>query len=166
MQTSEIISVNLWQILISLANLVIIFLILKKFLFAPVQKMLNQRQASVDKEYAEAAAANEKAQQDQAAWEQKIATAEAEAENILKNAAGTARDHGDRLVADAKEKAEEILRQAQTDAELERRKAEETIKQEIVVVSTALAEKMLEREVNAADHQGLIDSFLEEIGHE
>ena len=33
MQTLEIISVNLWQILISLANLLIIFLILKKFLY-------------------------------------------------------------------------------------------------------------------------------------
>ena len=33
-QSLDIISVNLWQILISLANLLIIYLILKKVLFA------------------------------------------------------------------------------------------------------------------------------------
>ena len=32
MPTLDVVSVNLWQILISLANLIIIFLIVKKFL--------------------------------------------------------------------------------------------------------------------------------------
>ena len=45
MPTLDVVSVNIWQILISLANLVIIFLIVKKFLFAPVQRMLAERQA-------------------------------------------------------------------------------------------------------------------------
>ena len=44
MQTLDVISVNLWQILISLINLFLLFLILKKFLFKPVKKVLDQRQ--------------------------------------------------------------------------------------------------------------------------
>ena len=55
-------------------------------------------------------------------------------------------------------------RQAETQAELEMRKAEEGIKKEIVEVSTALANKLLEREINADDHRDLIDSFIEKIG--
>ena len=47
-QSLDIISVNLWQILISLANLLIIYLILKKVLFAKVQGVLNTRQQSGD----------------------------------------------------------------------------------------------------------------------
>ena len=35
LQTLDIISVNIWQILISLINLLIMYLILKKFLFGP-----------------------------------------------------------------------------------------------------------------------------------
>ena len=42
----------------------------------------------------------------------------------------------------------------------------ETIKEQIVDVSTALAEKMLEREVNADDHKALIDDFISKIGDE
>ena len=47
---------------------------------------------------------------------------------------------------------------------MERRKAEEGIRKEIVEVSSALAEKLLEREVSADDHRRLIDTFIDEIG--
>lgn len=164
MQTLEIISVNLWQILISLANLLLIFLILKKFLFKPVQKVMNQRQAEVDKQYADAEQAAAEARQDKAAWAEKLAGADDEAAARLKAADATAREHGDRLVADARNKAEDIVRQAKNEAALEKAKAEAAMKEEIVQVSTALAEKMLEREIATADHQQLIDSFLDEIG--
>ena len=43
-QTLDVISVNLWQIIISLCNLLIMFWILKKFLFRPVQNIIAQRQ--------------------------------------------------------------------------------------------------------------------------
>lgn len=163
MQTLEIISVNLWQILISLANLLLIFFILKKFLFKPVKKVMDKRQAMVEEQFAVAKAAEDKALADKAAYEQKLATAQAKADSILKAADATAREHGDRLVAEAKEKAASILRQAEADAALEHKKAEEAIRAEIVEVSTQLAEKMLRREIRVADHQVMIDSFLEDI---
>ena len=46
-QSLDIISVNLWQILISRANLLIISLILKTVLFAKVQGVMNTRQSQV-----------------------------------------------------------------------------------------------------------------------
>ena len=164
MQPSEIISVNLWQILISLANLALIFFGIKLFLFKPINKMLEQRQQQVDAEYAAAEAAAADARADKAQWAEKLAEADEEADARLKAADETARQHGDRLVADAKAKAEDILRRAQNDAALEMTKAEAAMKEEIVVLSTELAQKMLEREVNAADHKAMIDSFLGEIG--
>ena len=47
-QSLDVISVNFWQILISLANLTILFLILKKFLYKPVTKVLTDRQNAVE----------------------------------------------------------------------------------------------------------------------
>ena len=72
LQSLDVISVNLWQILISLANLVILFLILKKFLFKPVKKVLDQRAASVESEYSEAERAKAEAQADRDAWDEKM----------------------------------------------------------------------------------------------
>ena len=47
MQSLDVISVNIWQILASLANLVLLFLMVKKFLYKPVKKMLEQRQNAI-----------------------------------------------------------------------------------------------------------------------
>ena len=62
MQNLGIISVNLWQILISLANLTILFLLLKKFLYKPVTKMLEERRTQIDKDYSDAASAKQSAE--------------------------------------------------------------------------------------------------------
>ena len=163
-QTLEIISVNLWQILISLANLLLIYIILKKLLWKPVKKVMDQRQAMVDDQFAAAEAAEEEANRDKAEWAARLATADAEADARIQAADETARRHGDRIVADARAKAQGILRQAEAEAALERQKAEAGIKQEIAAVGTQLAEKMLEREINPEDHRQMIESFLDEMG--
>ena len=56
MQSLEVISVNIWHILISLCNLLILFLIVKRFLFKPVKKALEKRDADIGERYS---AANE-----------------------------------------------------------------------------------------------------------
>ena len=164
MQTLEIISVNLWQILISLANLLVIFLILKKFLFKPVTKVMDDRKAMVDKQFADAEAAQAEADANKAQWTEKLAGADQEAADRIAAADETARRHGERVVADAKDKAAGIIRQAEAEAVLERQKAEAGIKREIATVGAQLAEKMLEREMNATDHEKMIDAFLDEMG--
>ena len=166
MQTLDVISVNLWQILISLANLFLLFLILKKFLFKPVKNVLDKRQSELDESYAAAKEAEEQAEAHRASYESKLAEANARADAILEDATSTAKTRGEKIVAEAKERADGILRTAEFEAELERKKAEAGIKREIVEVSGALAEKMLEREINTEDHRVLIDSFIEKIGDE
>lgn len=164
MQALPIISVNIWHILISLANLLILFFIVKKFLYKPVKETLDKRQAEIDGQYAAAAAAQADAEQNRAAWEKQMETANATAENTIREAAETATRRADRIVADAREQADGILRRAEASAALERRNAEASMREEIVVVSTQIAEKLLEREVSADDHRELIDSFLDRIG--
>ena len=164
MQTLDIISVNLWQILISLANLFLLFLIIKKFLFKPIKNVIEQRQKEIDDQYAAAESAEQEANENRKTWEDKLSKADEQADAILQNATENAKNRGEKLVAEAKEKAEGIIRAAQTEAELERRKAADGIKREIVEVSGALTEKMLEREINTEDHRALIDSFIEKIG--
>lgn len=164
MQTLEIISVNIWNALVSLCNLLLLYLILKKFLYKPVKKVLSQRQAAIDEQYASAQNAERDANDTKKAWEQKMLAAEDEADNILKTATVNAENRGNKIVAEAKEKADVIIRQAQNEAQLEVKKAQAGIKEEIVNVSVALTEKMLNREIDAEDHRELIDSFIREIG--
>ena len=114
--------------------------------------------------YADAKDAADAAMAEKQQWEEKLESANIQADEIIKDASETAGIRGDKIVADAKEKAESIIRQAEAEAELRLKKAEAGIKTEIVNVSYALTEKMLEREINAEDHRALIDSVIEKIG--
>ena len=163
-QSLDVISVNLWDILISLANLLILFILVKKFLFKPVKKVLEKRQREIDEKYAVADQAALAAQKDKKEWEEKLQGVTAEADSILSTASENAKYRSEKIVAKAKEEADGILRRAEAEAELEYKKAADGIKREIVEVSGALTEKMLGREINTKDHRNLIDSFIEKIG--
>ncbi len=164
LQSLEVISVNLWDIIIALLNLTLLFLLVKKFLFKPVKKVMQKRQDEVTERYDEAAQKVSEADAQKKQWEEKMEGAEEEAASIIVNATETAKNRGEKIVSDAKLRADYIVAQAQNEADLRHKQATEDIKREIVEVSGALAEKMLEREINTKDHRSLIDSFIEKIG--
>ena len=166
MQSLDVISLNIWQILISLINLVLLLLIIKKFLYKPVKKMLETRQHTIDGKYAEAEEARETAMKNKSAYEEKLSAAKHEADSMIQSAADTAAMREKEILSEAKAKAEGIVRKAKEDADLEKIKSQESIKKEIVEVSTLLTEKMLEREIKPEDHKQMIDSFIDEIGED
>ena len=164
MQPSEIISVNIWQIVVSLCNLVILFLIVKKFLYKPVCKMLKDREELLAKQKDEARQCLEDAQSTKAELEEQLATAEVRADEILAEASAQAERRREKIAEEARAEAEAIVTQAKNEAELAKKQAEEEIKTQIVEVSFALGEKLIEREIKEEDHHQLIDSFISQIG--
>ena len=164
--TEEIISVNIWQILISLCNLLILFLILKRFLYKPVQKMLSARQKTLDDTVRSTDDARRSAETDREKWAEKLAAADSEADERIKAAQTVAKSEGEKIVERARADAEAMMRSAKEEIALEQRKSEEQMKQEIADLSTQLAEKLLDREINADDHRQLIDSFIDGIGEQ
>ena len=163
MQSLEIISIQIVNILISLCNLVVLFLILKKFLYEPVRKMLAARQAAVDTQYAEAESARDDALALKDKWQNKMDAAESQAEVIVKKAVESANRQSTAIIDESREQAGRIVRQAKNDAALERSRVEAEIREQIADVSGALSEKMLGREINGEDHRVLIDAFLDEL---
>lgn len=166
MQDLDIISVNIWHIVISLANLVILFLILKKLLFKPVKKIVDKRQKEIESEYKKAEKTQAEADAIKAEWEGKMATAEAEADKIISDAVERADSRNEVMLYESREKADQIIRKAKADIERERKDARETIKKEIVDVSQTLSEQIIGREINMDDHRDLIDKAIDKIGEE
>ena len=164
MQFLDVISVNIWAILASLANLLLLTLILKRFLFKPVKKVMDARRAAIDNDYAQAQAARDQAEESRLNYEAAMAAAKQTGDQIIADATRTAEYRGNEIVAEARQKATDIRRQAEADAVLERKKAEDDMKHEIAEVSTQLTGKLLQREINEEDHKKLIDSFLNDLG--
>ena len=163
MQYLDVISVNVWAIIASLANLLLLTWIIKRFLFKPVKKMVDARRAAIDNDYAQAKAAREEAEEARKNYEASMAGAQQSADQLIADATRTAEYRSNEIIAEARERAGEIRRQAEVDAVLERKKAEDEMKHEIANVSTQLTGKLLQREINEEDHRSLIDSFLNDL---
>ena len=166
MQSLEIVSVNIWQILISLANLTILYVLLKKFLYKPVKNVIEGRKAAIAKYYADAEEARNSANAAREEYAAKLATAHDTADGIIHDATVLANRRGEKIVAEAQNKAEEIIRQGELEASMEKKKAMETIRRDITDVSAAMTEKLLGREMSTADHRNMIDEFLKGVGED
>lgn len=164
MQSLDIISVNLWQILISLCNLLILFLILKKFLYKPVKKVLANRESEINKEYEEAERIKNEANDLKNSWQQKMDSAKHKADSVIKEATATAQLRHDNIIDEANDKANRIVTQAQEQAELEHKKIYSEIKHDVVDISTMITEKMLNDKMSEENHHDLIDMCIEELG--
>ena len=154
-QTLDIISVNVWQILISLCNLLILFLVIKKFLFAPINRVFEARRADIDKTYADAEDAKSAAETARASYEEKLSTVREEGGAILRDAKARAERLSDDIVTEAR---------AEADILQEKKKARAELQDEISSLSVALAGKILEREIDEDAQHDLIEGFLADLG--
>ena len=166
MQSLDVISVNLWQILISLANLLVMFLILKHFLFKPVMKMMAARQAQVDKIYDDANEDRSAAADMKQEYEQRLATAREEADGLVRNAVTTAQRRGDAIVAEANSQASHIKQKAEEEIALEKKQMLMNVRSEISDMAVSIASKVVEREIQKEDHENFMDEFIRNVGEE
>ena len=163
-QSLDIISVNLWQILISLANLLIIFLIFKKFLFKPIQVVFAKRDAEVAKLYGEAEQDRTAAKGMKQEYEARLATAREEADGLVRNAVVTAQRKGDAIVGEATLQATRMKQKAEEEIAMERKQMLMDVRSEISDIAVSIASKVVEREVQKTDHETFVDEFIRNVG--
>ncbi len=164
-QTLDIIYVNIWNILLSLINLLLIFLILKKLLYKPVKKILSERKAAVDSIYDEAYKEKNQAEESKLYYEGKLSDLNAEADKIISDATKRANEKSSEIINDANEKAAASVRRANENIEIEKRRAMNEMKNEITDISVRIAEKLIHRELTDKDNQKLVDDFIDNISN-
>ncbi|MEG3030214.1 MAG: F0F1 ATP synthase subunit B [Oscillospiraceae bacterium] len=161
---TEFFTIDKWTLLFTWVNMFIMFMIIKKLLFKPVLKILEQRKEQIENMYTEASTATDNAIKMEKDYTEKIALSKDEAGEIIKTATLTAQRREAEILAEAKEKADALTQRAQVEIEQEKKKAYGEIKGEIAEISVAIAAKLVEREINAKDHEALISQFIENVG--
>lgn len=165
-QSLDIISVNIWDILISLINLLLLFLILKKFLYKPVKKVMAQRQQQVDDLYGAADQAKDQANAMKQEYEARLSTAREEADELVRTAVQTAQRKGDQMLAEASDQVAYMKQKAEGDIEREKKQMMQDARKEISDMAVSIASKVVEREINKEDHAQLVDEFIRNVGEE
>lgn len=157
-------SIDTGTILFTLLNTLILFLGLKHFLFEPVQKILSERQAAVDRSLEDAESAQKRAEEAEAAYNAKLVNAQEESAEIVRRATRKAQQRSDEIIAGAKADAASIRQHNEEEIAREKRRAQIELRSEVAGLAVSVAEKVVEREINPADHARLIDEFIESVG--
>ena len=141
-----------------------LFLIASHLLFNPVRDMMEKRQARIKDELDTAASDMENAKALKEEYESKLKEVDKEAEAILAEARKRALANENKIVADAKEEAARILERAGVEAELEKKKAADEVKREMVVLASMMAAKVVNAAIDTTVQDSLVEETLKEKG--
>ena len=159
------IGVNPITMVFAWINLLILYLFLKKILFVPVKNMIDSRQKEIDDMYSDAENSKTVAEEMKAEYEEKISSANEESEEILKKAIRRAQLREEEILKEANVKAERVLERAEEQIELEKKQAINDVKDQVSVMAIDIAAAVIERDVDKAEHEAMIDEFINSMGN-
>jgi len=165
-ETQGFVSIDVWTMIFTLGNLLILFLVLKKFFFEKIRKVMLDRENEVQAMYDDASKSQEEGLRLKEEYEVKLSEANAESEDIVRNAVRKAQLKEEEIIKDAHAQASAIMKHAETQIELEKKNAVNEIKNDISGMAVDIAAKVIERDINAEDHSALIDEFIDNMGDE
>ena len=163
-ETQDLVTLVPWTFIIQIINLFIQVFLIKKFLFGPINEILEKRKNQADRVIKEAREAQEEANTLKTQYEESLTNAHDEAARIVSDAQKEAQNKADMLMNEAYEEVTSIKAKATADIEQEKKKAVNEAKNEIGSLAMEIAGKVVEKEINEADHKKLIDDFIKKVG--
>lgn len=153
-----------WNVIFQIINIIVFFLLLKKFLFKPVTDIMEKRENLIRSSMEEAEDTRKKANELKAEYQAQLDGAKDEAAAIVKEAKARGEKEYELMLANAGKDAQKLINDAQESARLEREKAVKGARGEIAALAIAAASKVAEKNIKAEDNKKLIDDFLSEAG--
>ena len=157
-------SIDLTTIIATLLNTLILFLILKHFLFDKVNKVIKDRQEEIQASYDRADEAEKNAQKLEADYNEKIGQAKQESAEIIREATKKAQVRADEIIDEARVEAKGIRTNAENEIEREKKIAVNAIKDEISQIAFSAAAAVVEKDLTSEDNERLIEKFIDNVG--
>lgn len=145
-------------------SMLVMFTLLSYLLFEPVRKLLENRKQRVLDDQETARKEKEEAVGYKEEYEKKLKEVDKEAEEILSAARRKALKNEAQIVAEAKEEAARIIERANAEIELEKKRALDEMKQEMITIASMMAGKVVAASIDTNVQEGLIDETLKEMG--
>ena len=142
----------------------LLFLAASYLLLDPVRKKLNDRKERVMQEQREALENREAAVRMREEYDGKLKEIDKVAEQILSDSRKKAMQRENEIIVNAKEEAGRIIAGARQEAELEQKRVNDEVKQEIISVASLLSEKLVASSRDEKKQNELIEQTLKEIG--
>ena len=164
MQTQQLVTLVPWTVIAQILNLFLQMYLIKRFLFKPINEILEKRKKMADEVLTDARAAKDEAEKLRDEYEQGMSKARAAATQIVRSAQKQAQVQADKVVKEAQDKADAIKEKAEADIAQDRKKALNEDKDETGGLAMEIAGKVVSKEIREEDHKDLIDEFIQNVG--
>ena len=163
MDTQALVTIVPSTFILTILNLFIQMFLMKKFLFKPIRRVLEERQKRADQNIRAAEQEKAEAEAVKAEYTKNMAQAREEAAGILERAKQDASQQADELLQSARSEAQALKAKAESDIRQEKKRALNEAKDEIGGLAMDIAGRVVEREIHEVDHRALIDDFLQKV---
>ncbi len=154
--------VHVRDIIIQLVSTIILFLVVRFFLWKPITNILEKRREAIDKSLEEASVARENAKQIEAELSTELSNAKMQIKELLDKAEKDGNARREEIIKDAKEEAKRRLDNLELELQQEKKNMEKEIRQEIVDIAFAAAEKIVAKEINHDKYLNVVEDILKE----
>ncbi len=137
-------SLNVWNLLFTVINVLVLYLLMKKFLFKPVLAVLEKRKEMIASNMEEARKSQQEAESLKSDYEEKLSSAKEEAQAIVHNARELAEQERAGLLEKTRVESEQMIEKAKAAILSEQEQAQQEAKEEIAKLAVLAARKIIE----------------------
>ena len=151
-----------WSIFEAVANVLILFVLLRIFLFKPINKMRDERTRTIQDNLDSAEKAKTEAEELRQQYEDSISEAKEKANEIIMKAHEDAENERTAIIRKSQEEAEKIVADADKTIENERKRVLRQAQSEIADLAIEAASRIIGENVDDEKNRRLVDKFLSE----
>ena len=145
-------------------NILVLFLLLRLFLYKPVSKFMAAREAKFASERETINTSQQETSALKAQYETSLADARRNADQLVDEKLKAVEQEVEEIRNKAKQEAQRILADAHTQTVAERDEMLNELRDQTAALAVELAAHILEREVSEKDNQRIIDDFFRKVG--
>lgn len=154
---------NFWSFLVQFLSLIVLILIVMKFAYKPVKKVLKERADYVEKNVKEAGEKNAISEQNIKQSEEMIIASKKQANEIIESANKMAEDNKEAVILETEKQVMRMKKEAEEDIEKSKAAALDEIHDEMVNVAILASEEVLKREVSKEDDSHIVEEFIKNL---
>ncbi|MFS0783853.1 F0F1 ATP synthase subunit B [Bacillus sp. 1P06AnD] len=155
---------NAGDIIFQLLCFLVLLALLKKFAWGPLVNMMKEREKHVASQIDEAEKTRAEASRYVEEQRELLKQSRSEAQTLIENAKKQGDIQRDEIVTAARTEAERIKESAKLEIVAEKEKAVTALREQVASLSVLIASKVIEKELNEADQEKLINEYLQEAG--
>ncbi len=160
----EALGLNLPQLIAQIVGILVLLFILKKLLYGPLLKVIDERSERIKESLEAAERTKEEAAANQEQMQEDLQKAREEGQQMIAQARDVAARFRDEEMAKAREEIAAERSKAEADIQRERDAAIEDLRREFAGLAISAAEQVVDRSLSESDHRDIIDKVLEESG--